>query len=222
MAPATRCRRGRRSPARCRSREVIRKRRPSGPEPRSRLAIRSGSWAARASRRGEGVRRGVGFAVGFKKHRVLEGFDDLARQRGAAVRRRGRRARRGGALCGGRGRPAPRTDLQTARTEPELENVVLAPGSTEAVGSSGSASASRMTWMAAGAQAARRAVRDELERRGGKPGGRRGGRPRADLPPPTHVPAWSRRPVRSRTVALTWRWCARRCGSWSRWTSAPG
>jgi CO/xanthine dehydrogenase Mo-binding subunit len=58
--------------------------------------------------------------------------------------------------------------LQTARTELELENAVLAPAETAAVGSAGSASASRMTWMAAGAvQAACRAVRDELDRRGG-------------------------------------------------------
>jgi CO/xanthine dehydrogenase Mo-binding subunit len=49
--------------------------------------------------------------------------------------------------------------------------VMLAQGSTAEVGSSGSTSASRMTWMASGAvQAACRAVRDELERRGGSLG----------------------------------------------------
>jgi CO/xanthine dehydrogenase Mo-binding subunit len=59
--------------------------------------------------------------------------------------------------------------IQTARTELETENVVLAPHTTASVDSAGSSSASRMTWMASGAvQAASRAVKDELERRGGR------------------------------------------------------
>jgi CO/xanthine dehydrogenase Mo-binding subunit len=49
-----------------------------------------------------------------------------------------------------------------------VADVVLAPHTTAAVGSSGSSSASRQTWMTAGAvRAACLAVRDELERRGG-------------------------------------------------------
>jgi CO/xanthine dehydrogenase Mo-binding subunit len=56
---------------------------------------------------------------------------------------------------------------QVARTELGIENVVLAPASTAAVGSAGSASASRMTWMAAGAvQLACRAALEERERTG--------------------------------------------------------
>jgi CO/xanthine dehydrogenase Mo-binding subunit len=48
---------------------------------------------------------------------------------------------------------------------------MLAPAETGAVGSSGSTSASRMTWMASGAvQAACTAVREELERLGGSLG----------------------------------------------------
>jgi CO/xanthine dehydrogenase Mo-binding subunit len=59
--------------------------------------------------------------------------------------------------------------VQTARTELETENVVLAPHTTASVDSAGSSSASRMTWMASGAvQATCRAVKDELERRGGR------------------------------------------------------
>src|SRR5439155_784846 len=50
--------------------------------------------------------------------------------------------------------------LQVARTELGTENVALAPGSTAGVESSGSASASRLTWMAAGA--VRLACRDAL------------------------------------------------------------
>jgi CO/xanthine dehydrogenase Mo-binding subunit len=41
--------------------------------------------------------------------------------------------------------------LQVARTELDTEEVTLAPGSTSGVESAGSASASRLTWMAAGA-----------------------------------------------------------------------
>jgi CO/xanthine dehydrogenase Mo-binding subunit len=51
--------------------------------------------------------------------------------------------------------------LQVARTELGTENVVLLPGSTDGVDSAGSASASRLTWMAAGA--VRLACRDALE-----------------------------------------------------------
>jgi CO/xanthine dehydrogenase Mo-binding subunit len=122
--------------------------------------------------RGEGVRRGVGFAVGFKNIGYSEGFDDYTAARVRLF------ADAGGELvaevhCAAAevGQGVTNVILQTARTELELENVVLAPGTTAAVGSAGSASASRMTWMAAGAvQAVCRAVRDELERRGGKLG----------------------------------------------------
>ncbi|HEY7707722.1 MAG TPA: molybdopterin cofactor-binding domain-containing protein [Gaiellaceae bacterium] len=119
--------------------------------------------------RGEGVRRGVGFALGFKNIGYSEGFDDYTAARVRLF------ADAGGELvaevhCAAAevGQGVTNVILQTARTELEVEDVMLAPGTTSAVGSAGSASASRMTWMAAGAvQAACRAARDELERRGG-------------------------------------------------------
>ncbi|HET8652967.1 MAG TPA: molybdopterin cofactor-binding domain-containing protein, partial [Gaiellaceae bacterium] len=119
--------------------------------------------------RGEGVRRGVGFAVGFKNIGYSEGFDDYTAARVRVF------PDAGGELvaeihCAAAevGQGVTNVILQTARTELELENVLLAPGTTAEVGSAGSASASRMTWMAAGAvQAACRAARDELERRDG-------------------------------------------------------
>ncbi len=122
--------------------------------------------------RGEGVKRGVGFAVGFKNIGYSEGFDDYTAARVRLF------SDAGGELvaevhCAAAevGQGVTNVILQTARTELELENAVLAPGTTSAVGSAGSASASRMTWMAAGAvQAACRAARDELDRRGGKLG----------------------------------------------------
>ena len=58
--------------------------------------------------------------------------------------------------------------LQVARTELGTDDVTLAPHTTGAVGSAGSASASRMTWMAAGAvRDACRAALEERERLGG-------------------------------------------------------
>jgi CO/xanthine dehydrogenase Mo-binding subunit len=59
--------------------------------------------------------------------------------------------------------------LQVACTELGTDRVRLAPGSTASVASSGSASASRMTWMAAGAvRDACRAALAEHERTGGE------------------------------------------------------
>ena len=58
--------------------------------------------------------------------------------------------------------------LQVARTELGLDDVRLAPGQTATVDSAGSASASRMTWMAAGA--VRDACRAALEEQAQRPG----------------------------------------------------
>jgi CO/xanthine dehydrogenase Mo-binding subunit len=59
--------------------------------------------------------------------------------------------------------------LQVARTELGSNDVVLAPHTTATVDSAGSASASRMTWMASGAvRDACRAALEERERNGGK------------------------------------------------------
>ena len=122
--------------------------------------------------RGEGVQRGVGFAVGFKNIGYSEGFDDYtaARVRLYADGDAGLAAE---VHCAAAevGQGVTNVILQTARTELETENVVLAPHTTSSVDSAGSASASRMTWMASGAvQAACRAVNDELARRGGRLG----------------------------------------------------
>jgi CO/xanthine dehydrogenase Mo-binding subunit len=119
--------------------------------------------------RGDGVKRGVGFAVGFKNIGYSEGFDDYTAARVRLF------ADSGGELaaevhCAAAevGQGVTNVILQVARTELETENVVLAPHTTSSVDSAGSASASRMTWMASGAvQTACRAVMDELRRRGG-------------------------------------------------------
>ena len=119
--------------------------------------------------RGDGVQRGVGFAVGFKNIGYSEGFDDYT---AARVRlfcdAAGELVAEIYCAAAEVGQGVTNVILQTARTELELENVVMAPHTTASVGSAGSASASRMTWMASGAvQAACRAARDELDRRDG-------------------------------------------------------
>jgi CO/xanthine dehydrogenase Mo-binding subunit len=120
--------------------------------------------------RGDGVRRGVGFAVGFKNIGYSEGFDDYT---AARVRlfadAEGEVAAEVHCAAAEVGQGVANVILQTARTELETENIVLAPHTTATVDSAGSSSASRMTWMASGAvQAACQAVRDELQRRGGR------------------------------------------------------
>jgi CO/xanthine dehydrogenase Mo-binding subunit len=122
--------------------------------------------------RGDGVRRGVGFAVGFKNIGYSEGFDDYT---AARVRlfadAEGELAAEVHCAAAEVGQGVTNVIVQVARTELGTENVVLAPHTTGSVDSAGSSSASRMTWMASGAvQAACRAAKDELERRGGRLG----------------------------------------------------
>jgi CO/xanthine dehydrogenase Mo-binding subunit len=115
--------------------------------------------------RGEGVRRGVGFAVGFKNLCYSEGFDDSTAAR--VVVRDGVAEVHCAAAEVGQG--VVGVIEQVARTELPNHEVVLLPAATASVGSAGSASASRMTWMAAGAvQLACRAAAEELERGGGR------------------------------------------------------
>jgi CO/xanthine dehydrogenase Mo-binding subunit len=125
--------------------------RPPEPEelPRDPLRLPGGSGN---TTRGEGVRRGVGFAVGFKNNGYSEGFDDYTAARVRLHRGpAGELAAEVHCAAAEVGQGVANVILQTARTELETENVVLAPATTATVGSAGSASASRMTWMATGA-----------------------------------------------------------------------
>jgi CO/xanthine dehydrogenase Mo-binding subunit len=110
----------------------------------------------------------VGFAVGFKNVCYSEGFDDSAAARvRLAVSSDGGVGAEIWCAAAEVGQGVTNVILQTARTELELDDVVLGPATTRGVGSAGSASASRMTWMSAGAvQLACRAAREELARRG--------------------------------------------------------
>ncbi|MGZ4425014.1 MAG: molybdopterin cofactor-binding domain-containing protein, partial [Gaiellaceae bacterium] len=116
--------------------------------------------------RGEGVKRGVGFAVGFKNIGYSEGYDDYT---AARVMLHADGSAEVHCAVAEVGQGVVNVILQVARTELGTNEVVLAPHTTATVGSAGSTSASRMTWMAAGAvRDACRAALEERERNGGR------------------------------------------------------
>jgi CO/xanthine dehydrogenase Mo-binding subunit len=117
--------------------------------------------------RGESLRRGVGFALGFKNVAYSEGFDDAAEAtvtlnptpdgpvaliRTAAVEY---------------GQGLYTVLAQIVRSELGVDEVLVEPATTEDSGSAGSTSASRQTTMTGGAVlAACREIRAELDREG--------------------------------------------------------
>lgn len=110
------------------------------------------------------VRRGSGFAVSFKNVAYSEGFDDYT-----TVRLRVEEGPDGLALArvvaatAEVGQGFVTLAHQIVREELGIENVVLAPSTTTTIGSAGSSSASRQTWMSGGAlQLACAGVREQL------------------------------------------------------------
>ncbi|HET6624315.1 MAG TPA: molybdopterin cofactor-binding domain-containing protein [Gaiellaceae bacterium] len=135
------------------------------PEALPREAIRLPGGSGNTTR-GEGVRRGVGFAVGLKNLCYSEGFDDSC---AARVRLSADGSAEVHCAAAEVGQGVTDVMLRVARKELGTDEVTLVGGSTARVGSSGSTSASRMTWMAAGAvQLACRAALEERERTGGE------------------------------------------------------
>src|SRR5688572_6947506 len=115
--------------------------------------------------RGEGVRRGVGFAVGYKNICYSEGFDDFCSARVVLAEDGSAEVHCAAAEVG---QGVSEVILQVARLELGTDDVTITSGSTADVGSAGSSSASRMTWMAAGAvQTACRAALEERDKVGG-------------------------------------------------------
>jgi CO/xanthine dehydrogenase Mo-binding subunit len=115
--------------------------------------------------RGEGVRRGTGFAVGFKNIGYSEGFDDYC---AARVRLLDNGSAEIHCAAAEVGQGVTNVMLQVARSELGIDDVRLAPHTTASVDSAGSTSASRLTWMAAGAvRDACRAALAEREACGG-------------------------------------------------------
>ena len=149
--------------------------------PRSHCAIR----AARAtSPTARGIKRGVGFAVGYKNVAFSEGFDDSATARVTLTRTPdGPEAEiHTAAVEMGQGLYTFLT--QVVRTELEIDRVVMHPIDT-LIGGAGSTSASRQSMMAGGAvQMACAAVRETLfDRARARPGRVRATRHRARRSP---------------------------------------
>jgi xanthine dehydrogenase D subunit len=111
---------------------------------------------------GEGVKRGVGYAAGFKNIGYSEGFDDYstARVRLSVVGGRPRAEVHTAAAEVGQG--VVMVEAQVAGTELGVNDVVVLNADTN-VGSAGSSSASRQTYITGGAvKAASEAVRERV------------------------------------------------------------
>ncbi|MGH2636550.1 MAG: molybdopterin cofactor-binding domain-containing protein, partial [Actinomycetota bacterium] len=111
---------------------------------------------------GEGLTRGVGFAVGYKNVAYSEGFDDFHQARvtlSAGPDGPVAEVHTAGVECG---QGFSTIVTQVAREELGVERIVLHPADTQ-VDSAGSTSASRQTFMGGGAvQLACRAVAEEV------------------------------------------------------------
>jgi len=120
---------------------------------------------------GEAVRRGVGYAAGFKNVSYSEGFDDYATAKVRLSVVAGEPQAEVHTAAAEVGQGLVTVQAQIARTELGVERVVVLPADTQ-VGSAGSSSASRQTWMTGGAvKAACEAVRARvLERAAAKLG----------------------------------------------------
>ena len=126
---------------------------------------------------GEGVRRGVGYAVSYKNVAFSEGFDDYSTARVRLEVVGGEPVATVHTAAAEVGQGLVTVEQQIARTELGVDRVVVAPKDTQ-VGSAGSTSASRQTYVTGGAvKAACEAVRGRvLERAAALTG-----RPVADL-----------------------------------------
>lgn len=118
---------------------------------------------------GEGVRRGVGYAIGVKAIGFSGGVDDrsVARVRLSLVNGEPvAEVHTAAAECG---QGIVTVQAQIVRTELGVDRVVVLPADTR-VGDAGSASASRMTWMSGGAvQGACGELRERLAGLGDRP-----------------------------------------------------
>ena len=144
-------------------REVIRRcaALPLPPQPVERDPITYPGGAGNVSR-GERLRQGTGFAIGYKNIAYSAGFDDSAEARVKLFAGAGGPVAEVHSAAAEVGQGVHTVLVQIAREELGIEQVILHPPDT-LVGSAGSSSASRQTMMSGGAvQLACRAVRDQL------------------------------------------------------------
>jgi xanthine dehydrogenase D subunit len=121
---------------------------------------------------GEGVVRGVGYAVAYKNVGFSEGFDDYSTARVRLELLAGEPTATVHTAAAEVGQGLVTIEQQIARTELGVDRVLVRPKDT-AVGSAGSSSASRQTYVTGGAvKAACEAVRDEVFERARQRSGR--------------------------------------------------
>lgn len=111
-------------------------------------------------------RRGVGFAVGFKNVTHSEGLDDTHQVRVVLTAEAGLPVAEVFSAAAECGEGLETTLAQVARSQLGLQRTTFRPADTSSIGSAGSTSASRQTFMGAGAvQLACTAAKEELARR---------------------------------------------------------
>ena len=111
---------------------------------------------------GEGVRRGIGYGVGIKNICYSEGFDDFSTARVALTIERGEPVALVHTAAAEVGQGLVTVQGQIARTELGIERVTVAQADTR-VGSAGSSSASRQSYVTGGAvKTACEAVREQV------------------------------------------------------------
>ncbi|MFJ5229779.1 xanthine dehydrogenase subunit D [Kitasatospora sp. NPDC088391] len=130
------------------------------------LDVRTLPGALSNSSHGEGIVRGVGYSVGIKNVGFSEGFDDYSTAKVRLEVIGGEPVAMVHTAMAEVGQGGVTVHAQIARTELGVEQVTIHPANTE-VGSAGSTSASRQTYMTGGAvKLAAEAVRHELLERG--------------------------------------------------------
>src|SRR3954471_5569336 len=116
--------------------------------------------------RGESLKRGVGWALGYKNIAYSEGFDETSDARVTLSARPDGPVASIDTAAVECGQGLLTVLSQIAREELGIDEVVFEPHDTVGIGSAGSSSASRQTFITGGAvQMACRAVRDELFQR---------------------------------------------------------
>jgi xanthine dehydrogenase D subunit len=111
---------------------------------------------------GEGIKRGIGYAVGYKNVGFSEGFDDYSTARVRLEIVGGEPVATVHTAAAEVGQGLVTIEQQIARTELGVRRVVIVPKDT-GVGSAGSTSASRQTYVTGGAvKAASESVREQL------------------------------------------------------------
>jgi xanthine dehydrogenase D subunit len=137
---------------------------PMPPEPNGTLDLRSMPGGVSNTTHGEGVRRGVGYAVTYKNVAFSEGFDDYSTARVRIEAVNGVPVVVVHTAAAEVGQGLVTVEQQICRSELGVDNVIVHPKNTD-VGSGGSTSASRQTYMTGGAvKLACEAVRDGVLR----------------------------------------------------------